>query len=236
MSAYLDIGLPHHGKSFMLARSVKKLLWRNYKWHKRGNEIRLIYSNLVVSEKYLLRFPKLREFLKYWQDPRDLVGLRDVDIVWDEIARHLDSRDWKELDPDLKILLQEHDKLGIDIFSNTQTPMQVDVMFRRNCEGMHRITKLFGSRRPTPTKPPIRFIWGLLMIRKLQRESFSKEESEEEYENELLSIPHFYWLGREICEFFDTRQQIPRGEYKPYRHILRKCEDKYCNFERVVHS
>lgn len=223
MTAYLTIGLPGSGKSLVNSKLFRRLLRRNMGWYKRTKQIRYVYSNIKVSEKWEKNHPGAAQFVKYWDNPMDLIVLKDVDVIWDEIARHLDSRDWKDLNPKFKKWIQEHDKLGIEIYANSQSPMQVDVMFRRNCEQVYRVYKLFGSRRPSPTKLPVRFIWGLLLIRRLKRVSFGHEEDEEEYEPEFLSFPQFRWIDRRTCEFFDTRQQID-FKYPPFEHIQRFCE------------
>lgn len=232
MSAYLTIGLPHHGKSLFSAKEMRRLLRRNLRWLKRTGQVRFVYSNLKVSEKWALKHQEALQLVRYWEDPMDLVVLQDVDIIWDEIARHIDSRDWTNLNPRLKKFIQEHDKLGIDIYANTQSPMQVDVMFRRNCEEIWRITKILGSRRPSPTKPPVRFIWGVCMLRRLKRVSFGKEEDQEEFESELFSIPRFLLIDRQTCEFFDTRQQIS-NKPTPLEHSERFCPVPNCQYHRA---
>jgi len=258
MSAYLIIGLPHHGKSLESAKQMRKLLRRNIRWYKKqvkkwnnnkkykinwtGEEPkkRLVYANLKVSEKWLnnKRHELAQSFIRYWDDPMELIDVHDADIIWDEIARALDSRDWANLSPKLKKFIQEHDKVGVDIYANTQSPMQVDVMFRRNCEKIWRVTKLMGSARPSPTKPPTRFIWGICFLRELERVSFGKEEDQEQFKAPFFTLFYFFnlrWIDRATCEFFDTRWRI-KGHYPPFEHIERSCVDPNCTFHKVLHG
>jgi len=230
MSAYLTIGLPHHGKSVDLAKNFKGLLTRNLRWFKRGLPPRYIYSNLKIKESWIKKHEGKRFLIKYWDNPMELTDLQDCDIIWDEIARHLDSREWEKLHPKVKKFIQEHDKVGCDIYCNTQSPMQVDVMFRRNCEEMWRITRIAGCGRPSPTRPPVRVIWGLYMKRKLARVSFGKEESEEEFEPPMFGIPKFRWVDPDTCSFFDTRQKI-QAHYPPLEHIEQSCD--VCGFKKA---
>lgn len=231
MSTFLIVGLPHHGKSFETAHDFRRLLRRNIKWYKKTGIKRLIYSNLRVSETYFSKYPETREFIKYWENPAELVQIKDADIIWDEIARILDSRNFANLSEKVKAFIQEHDKVGCDIYANTQAPNQVDIMFRRNCEEIWKITKIIGSRRPSPTKPPVKFIWGIFWLRKLKRASFGKEEDQQEFEPQLAFglIPVFWlrWLDKETCRFYDTRQVI-RAKPAPLEHIERFCEDMNC--------
>jgi len=241
MSAYLLIGLPGHGKSFLAARQVNTLLWRNYKWYKKTGNIRYVCSNLKINDWFFEKHPDLKEFIRYWSDPRELVDLMDVDVVWDEIARHLDSRMWADMDPDVKALIQENDKIGIDIYANTQSPMQVDIMFRRNCEWIKRVWKLIGSRRPSPTRPAVKYIWGCIIVQKLKRETFHKEEPDEEYEKEWLWMfnpLNYAWIDNLTCKFFNTRQRIIRGVFPPLKHAIRYCEKNDCELHKhgkIIH-
>lgn len=235
MSSYMIIGLPGHGKSFLTARLFKKLLRRNLAWFKKSKQKRLIYSNLIPSEKWQKEHEYANSFIRYWSDPQELVELEDVDIIWDEIARHIDSRAWQTLNPKLKAFIQETDKRGIELYANSQSPMQVDVMFRRNCEQIWRVTKLIGSRRPSATRPPVRVIWGILWVRRLKRVAYGKEEDEEEFEAEIFQFPVFRWIGRNIVDFFVTRQKIS-VYYPPFEHIERSCRELTCNHSKIIHA
>lgn len=231
----LDIGLPGHGKSVELAKKFKILLKRNYRWFKRGIPIRYIWSNLMVNEEWFKKGKneKYRFLIKYWDNPMELIDVKDCDIIWDEIARHLDSRDWEKLHPRIKQFIQEHDKDGNHIYCNTQTPMQVDVMFRRTCHFMWRITRIAGCRRPSRTMPPVRLIWGLYIKRQIARVSFGKEESEEQFETspwDWLKLWNLSWVDPDTCMFFDTHQKI-KAHYPPLEHIEQSCPT--CGFKKV---
>lgn len=232
MSSYLFVGRPGHGKSLATAKLFMKLLRRNMAWFKRTGKMRLIYSNMVLTSKWSnnARHSRALEFIRYWSSPMELIGLEDIDVIWDEIARHLDSRNYKELNDKIKTFVQEHDKMGINIYANTQRPNQVDVMFRSNCEDIWRVTKWLGSRRPSPTRIPSRWIWGICILRRLKRESFSKEESDEEYEVEFMSFPRFMWISKYKTDFFDTRQRIIY-QHAPLEHILQFCKEPGCKLE-----
>lgn len=236
MSIYFIVGLPHHGKSLYSAWKMQKILRRNKRWYKKTGKFRKVYTNLILDVKVI---DKWKDYIVYWNDPLEISKLEDVDIFWDEVARHLDARDWDKLPIALKDFLQQHDKVGVDIYANTQTPMQVDIAFRRLCEGMWHIQKWFGSRRPSHTKPPVSYIWGLCVLRKVKRSSFSKELDMAEYEHEWLGIPFmFLWIDKWLCRWYDTRAKIIQGAYPLYQHIERNCEDIHCVLpahKRIMH-
>lgn len=234
MASHEIIGIPDSGKSYYTAVIFKRLLKRNWKWWKKSGKKRKILSNLKVSEKWLNHKSreKYKEFIEIWEDPSELIKRENVDIIWDENATDMESRDWEHLDKDIKSFIQQHDKNGIDIYANTQAPMQVDVMFRRNCKSMVQVTKLFGNRRPHPTKPPVKWIWGLIMIRKLKRVSFSKEEDKQEFEPIAwyMMLWAFEWITRDTCEFFDTHQKI-YAHTPPLKHVVQTCPT--CGFTKI---
>jgi len=157
-------GAPGQGKSLYTARKVEDLLRRNKRWYKKSGIIRKIASNIKFSEE----FEKIADgFLLYWTNTQQLVGLRDVDIVWDEIATELDSRNWVNLDDEMKRFLSQYRKRGVDIYANTQDFSMIDARARLMITSVKSLSKIIGSRDPTPTKPPIKYIWGVIMIREV---------------------------------------------------------------------
>lgn len=229
----MHVGLPGHGKSLISAKKLRWILFRNWRWYKKTGKIRKIYSNLKLSPVWEKRYPG---FLEYYWDPIQLVHLEDVDIFIDEVARYFDARDWEKLLPEVKTFLQEHDKVGINIYANTQVPLSVDVAFRRLCENIFCVTKIVGSRRPSPTRLPVKIIWGFVWIRRIKRASFHKEIQDAQFETELFSIPRIAWIGRSACALYDTRQKIRPGAIQPWKHIEKPCEKPGCTTHKhVVH-
>jgi len=166
-------GLPGSGKSARTAKAILFLLERNTKWFKKTNILRPVRSNLKLSEKYEKKY---KEILHYWKDPEELVGFQDCDVVIDEIATYFDATQWKELPLDVKRWLQQHRKLGIEIYANTQTFSTIDISFRRLTDELYLLKKLLGSRDPSPTKPKVKTIWGISLIRKLDARNYKEEE------------------------------------------------------------
>lgn len=257
----LDVGLMGHGKSYISAEISQKLLRRNIKWYKKAvkrynnnvkykgiawakiNEApkrRMVWLDLKISDEWLnnLRHAYAKEFIRYWDNPIDLATAAEhCDVVWDEIARHLDSRNWDDVHPEVKAFLQEADKRGVDIYANTQFPMQVDVMYRRSCEQMWLITKKFGSKRPDLTKPPVRFVWGLIVLSPIARISFNDEIEEMIFEEPFFAIFKVWnwrWINSKITSFYDTKWRIEH-KWMPYVHVERKCEDPKCGYKHTKH-
>jgi len=209
-------GLPGSGKSARMARAILNLLKRNKNWYKQTGILRPVRSNLKLAPKYE---EKYREFLVYWKDPAELVEFVDCDVVIDEIATYFDATAWKDLSPDVKRFLQQHRKLGIEIYANTQTFATIDISFRRLTDELLIMKKLIGSKDPSPTKPPIKRIWGVSLVRHLDPRNYKEDEAE----NKARGFGLFFITREFTADFYDTRQKIVKGEMPPLKHIERKC-------------
>jgi len=232
-------GPPGQGKSLYTARTTRRLLERNVKWHQQGNPIRTVWSNLKFSEEFESEFDG---FIRYWSDSSQLVKLRDCDIIWDEIATELDSRNWVNLSIEMKRFLSQYRKRGIDIYGNTQDFSMVDQRARLMISSVRTLTKLIGSRDISTTKPPPKHIWGLVIIRDVLN---FREVDPEKKKYELW--PSFLWISRDLVSIYDTRQDIALGKPPPLRHEVRYCEHfgeidpvtgklHDCQFHKVFHS
>jgi len=214
-------GAPGQGKSLYTARLTRKLFLRNKRWEEQGNPRRKIWSNLKFSEE----FEKEAEgFIEYWTDSSILVKLHDCDIIWDEIATELDSRNWTNLSIEMKRFLSQYRKRGIDIYGNTQDFSMVDQRARLMISNVRTLTKMLGSRDISTTKPPPKHIWGLVMIRDVV--NFRETESTKK---KFEFLPSFMQISKELVALYDTRQDIKLGNPPPLKH-----EDRYCEFYETV--
>lgn len=220
-------GLPGSGKSLRTAKEILKILKRNFQYWKQSGIRRELWSNIKISEELETRY---EGFIKYWEDPEVLVKLRDVDIVWDEIATYLDSTQYANTPLELKRWLQQHRKYGIDIYGNTQDFLMVDIAMRRLTNEVWLCRKMLGSRDKSATRPAVLKPWGVVLIRQLDPDSFASDKTEYRFSGwEMLLIRKKY------TDAFDTQQEIKPGKYPPLRHILRTCAHEGCGFEKVVH-
>jgi len=218
-------GLPGSGKSLMMAKHGLDLLKRNFKYYKKTGVVRLVVTNLRFSHNIEHKYHK---FIREWEDPTELIGVKDCDVLWDEIATHLDALHYKDCPLDLKRWLQQHRKFGVDIYGTTQNFAMIDISFRRLTKYMYLLNKLIGSRDRSATRPPVKHPWGLVIAREVDPGTFESEKQEYKYVGiDLLRI------SKKLCMVYDTSQEIKRGAYPPLQHIHRKCID--CEFTKVVH-
>jgi len=221
-------GLPGAGKSQKMAHVMIDTLYRNRQWYEKSGKKRQVWSNMRLN------FDVEREFIgyiNYWEDPRDLTGLRDVDVFWDEIATHLDSTQWQNMSLEIKRWLQQHRKFGIEIYGTTQDFAMIDKSMRRMTSDLFILTKLFGSRDKSSTKPEVKYIWGLVLIRGMDATQYDESKSKQQG-----GFPSIMLLTRQGVELFNTTQEIKRGKYPPLNHIERECADPGCTFHKVIHA
>lgn len=221
-------GIPGSGKSLKSAQKALELLHRNKKWASKGNPIRKVVSNIKLNPEIEEEY---KEHIRYWEDPSDLTNVKDADVIWDEIATHLDSTQWANVPLELKRWLQQHRKLGVDIYGNTQDFAMVDISMRRMTEQLFYMKKLIGSRDKSATTPEVKRIWGVIMVRELDPRAY-KEDSKE---NKGVGLPRFIWISKSLINVFDTGQEIKAGKYPPLKHIERECGDPNCTFHKVLH-
>jgi hypothetical protein len=248
------------GKStytFMLANDA---MFASQKAYKKYGKIRPCCSNLIFAnhvEEFYGLHPTMRGYIfndiqddgsvlerkisekhiredgiiKYWQSPEELVKFKESDIVWDEIARHLDNTQWANMSLELKAWFQEHRKLGNDIIANTQDFDMVDKSVRRLCHVLYYNTKIIGSRDICANKPPVKNPWGLIIRKRIDPKTWDPEKIAQ-----LGNISGFFFLTKRNVFGFDTKQRIRAGTYPPLHHIERSCERQNCKFHKILHA
>jgi len=213
-------GSPGNGKSLYTISLIRDLLLRNKKWYAKTGIQRKIALNIKLSEEYERNNS---DWFVYWSDTNEIIKLRDVDIIWDEIATELDSRNFANLTIELKRFLSQYRKRGCDIYANTQDFSMVDVRARLMITSVKSLVKLCGSRDISSTKPDPKYIWGLIMIR-----SVENWREVDQTKKKYGLIPSFMTITKELISMYDTRQDIPLGIPAPYKHIERECELDLC--------
>jgi len=221
-------GLPGAGKTLKLADTALKVLWRNKKLRKKGFPPRYLYSNIHFHPDVENEYPgQIRD----WADPAELVALRDADVLWDEIATHLDATQWQNMSLELKRWLQQHRKYGIEIYGTTQDFAQIDKSMRRLTSDLLLMSKLLGTRDISPTMPSVKYPLGLILVRHLDPTVYDEQKSK----FGTNGIPRFMLITKTRVMVFNTREEIKMGKYPPLRHIARDCEQTDCPFHKVLH-
>jgi len=251
-------GLPGAGKSLKLARTAIGVLYRNKKiyekslinfenkinaYRKKGAQIseewikshkpqpRVLWTNLKFSKTVEEEF---HGFIDYWIDLTALVRFRDCDVLIDEISVYFDARQWENMSYEIRRWLAQHRKFGIEIYGTAQDFAQCDKAFRRLTSNLIHLTKLFGSRDISATRPNPRWIWGLVAQQTLDPVGYDEEKSK--FKNKSLLPSFLWWIGADDTRIFDTRAEIATPKYAPLKHIERQCERNDCTFHKTIHA
>jgi len=90
-----------------------------------------------------------------------------------------------------------------------------------------------GSDRPTATRPPVKKIWGICMMREMEAKGYKEDEAK--IKGQIVQFPEFFTIQRKYCEIFDTTQKIKKENTMYLRHIHVKCSDPNCTFHAIKH-
>jgi len=233
MSKIVWTGLEDSGKSYMLAKASVKIAKRNAKWQEITGVYRPIISNVAYSQDFHDLAKELNIIVEPWKDLEELPKLSERwpgggDIFVDEIGTYFDSRTFKDLPLDIRLWLAQASKLGWDMYGAAQDFAQVDIAFRRLTNQLFHVRKLAGSNRPAPSKPPIRFIWGLCTIREMDPVGYDEKMLAF---NQKSVFPWPFFIRKDYCHVFETNKRVPKSAPPPYKHIARRCEVQGCNLE-----
>lgn len=217
-------GNPGHGKTYMLAVTTLNLLRRNKKWYKSGKTkvIRKLATNMVLSEAIHDEFG---EYITFWSDLRQLVDMRESDVIFDDMSTYLDSQRYLDTPIRVKRWLRFHEHYGVNIYGNAQDFLSIDITVRRLITSVQNVRKLIGSRRPSATRPPVKRIWGLILLREVQEKDLDKERTK----RQTGGIPQMQALRKRYCGVFDTMQDFEQGDWPPLEHIERFCSEAGCD-------
>lgn len=235
-------GLPGASKSYITAETSVELVHRNRRWFKRTGIVRPVVSNLVLSPEFTelansvidveldgkIVSSEGQEFLKYWEDPEELPHLKNCDVIWEEMGAHVDSRSWEQLPLSLRRWLQQHRHRGVNIWGNCQDFADIDIAVRRLVQNLVYLTKLAGSRDPSPTTPPLRWIWGIVAKVQLDPRNYQEDKK-------LSSgvFAGFTFITRKGVELYSMHNDIRPGKYPPLQHRERTCAD--CGHRKIIH-
>jgi len=213
--------LEDSGKSLRLARIARNIVRRNSNWFDITGVQRPIYSNLHFSPDFIQRAGDLGVPIYTWHNLAEIVGKQDCDIFIDEIGTYFDSRLWTELSLDVRRWLAQASKLGTDIYGTAQDFAQVDKSFRRLVNQLEHIVKFMGSARPTPSRPPVKRVWGLCLLFELNPIAYAEDNKEVVG---FMGFPKPFFISRDDTSVYDTRQLQQRSKAPPLVHTERICE------------
>lgn len=227
---FVYTGLESQGKTLFLAQLVRYLVKRNKRWRKNYGFTRLIYSNIQFSAEF---YEKNADFIQYWKDMKEVIGLTGCDILWDEISSDFSALKKEPLSRGVNRWLRQGAKQGVHIYATAQEFHDIHLDFRRRVIECLNVIKLIGSPRGGLNLPPVRLIWGICLGWKVEIHPYNELEPKR-----ASIIPSILFFGKSLCHIFDTHQIVESSEELPFQHIERKCE-KYgqgCDYKKVIHK
>lgn len=242
---------------------------------------RYLFTNQFLTENIRYRIFRWRNkklfvdavkdgHLRYWSEPGELKfcpvkncwkdekphPLHDCDLFCDEGMKIFPATA-KNASDDLELwqkdLIVLHRHRGIRIVLFTQDFMGINITARRCAWEARAMEKKIGSRDPSPSLPPVRWIWGFYTTRKIDPDlarqdaadvrlmiKVEDEKSSEQMENvkmKLVGVPMFHWISRFKVSLYDTTQEV-KSTNRQYdvRHIYVRCDDPKCTklHEKII--
>jgi len=235
LKIYLTWARPGEGKSADAARLARKLFKQYRKVEKRYPDLprREYWTNQRLSADVehheLKRDPATGEVINpdghlcYWDNPKQLRELRNVDIGIDEVGNYFPADGWSNLPRWLRAMFAQHRKRGLRVFANTQDYKGVDINFRRMVGVAYKVQKLFSSRDISATLPPPKSIYGLVIRHQYDPEQLEEEGSTSPTLRNVTAVPTLFWLGKNLIKFYDTTQDIPAYLPDALEHEVKTC-------------
>lgn len=213
-------GKEDSGKSYLMAVQAYEIVYRNSRWYNRTGVKRPIYSSLYFSKEFVKWAEDMNVPIFYWHSLAEIQGLRDADLFIDEIGTYFDSRLWTDLSLSMRRWLAQTSKVGVDIYGTAQDFAQVDKAFRRLVSELWHVVKIVGSRRPSPTKPPVKRIWGVCSKERLNPDAYEEDNKKS---LSFMRIPSLFFLRKKYALTFDTTQIQKQSPPLPLEHVERLC-------------
>jgi len=255
LKIYMTFGSKGSGKSLSFARDTLKITKQIERAHKRYPQLplRIIYTNQKLSESF--EKDRLNKLLFYWEDARELRycprihcfkttdrhPTHDCDILWDEIGKDFPAGSWVDTPRWLRQIFSHCRKRGNRIFANTQIYEDTDIAFRRQIDHAEEVTKVFGTRDISATRPPPKFPFALIVRRsrdprilEFEHDPIQREAKEEWvkkiYWDIAIPRPLFSALFNmpKLVKLYDTQSELPPSKPLEVDHTELYCENPDC--------
>jgi len=243
LAIYLDYGRKGSGKSLAQARTALQLFREYRKIEKKYPSLpaRLLITNVKLSEKIEER--EGGTHLYYWDNFRQLRycprsgcwrgdkkhAIHDADIQHDEVGKDFPAGSWTNTPKWVKQIFSHLRKRGNRYFANTQVYEDIDIAFRRQIDYANKIVKVFGSGDVTATRPPIRFVYGLILKTDFDPELLEWERDPEKRKlKSTPGMPEVIFIKKKWINAYDTATEIPPYQPDTLEHNELWCEDDMC--------
>jgi len=212
-------GLESAGKSQLMAVEAVFVLKRNIRWLKKREKLglpsipRIMAFDSPMSESFKKRVELAGLKYIHFYDFNDIMPLSNIDIFINEINKFFPSRGSEPLTREQAEFLSQGAKDGVDIYFCSQDFSQAHKGFRFLVNEMYHVTKWIGSRRPVPSAPPVRYVWGIVTYRQINPATFKGDNMT----MEVMGLPSVYLINRGDTELYDTSYKVRGSSLPPVR-------------------
>lgn len=217
-------GKKGNGKSYLLAKEIVKTLLSNQKYHVKDE---LPIRKVMIMKTLGLRdafYEEWQEYIEYFDNVEDVPNFRDCDVFCDDITLSLSARNWENLPLQVQDWLTGSERFGCHFFFTAVRFRRVVIDFRENTDVLYVVNKNIGSRRPTPTIPAPKYLWGIISKREVPDFEFTKDFfNEAEWTGGRISF-----LRKKFIDVYDHTNVRLRDGYPNFTVIKRMCVDKEC--------
>jgi len=220
MAIFITQALPGNGKTLLAAELLIKLLRRNIHQFENGivKERRRVAANIVVNPELKREFS---DYIVEWDGLDDLVKLRGADVIFDDMGTVLDAQRWADVPEDTKRWFRWHEHYGCDVYGNCQEFKDLANVVRKLTVSLTHLNKIMGSRRPHPTRPPVKKPWGIILSRPMKIDTSERPMDERHYEH--VFTYRLKMIRKKYCDVYDTTQDMKELNYPPLIHVEREC-------------
>lgn len=217
-------GKKGNGKSFLLAKTLVQNLRKNYKWHTKDElplRKSMVMRTLGLRESFR---DEWKEYIEFFDNIEEVPAFKDSDVYCDDITLSLSARNWEQLPLQVQDWLTGSERLGCHVYFTAVRFKRVVIDFRENTDFLSVVTKGIGSRRPTPTIPPPRKIWGVIFEQSIPEHEFTSDG----FNEALYSGGKPHLLKKKYIDIYDHTNVRLRTGYPDFTTIKRWCYDNEC--------
>lgn len=235
LKSYLFYGDKGNGKSLVAAFLVDMLLREYHAIHHKYPNLPLRTLRVNTPLNSTIETNHLGRNLSYWTNPRELLDVRNSDIIWDEVGKDFPASSWVDTPREIKQIFSHLRKRGNRLFSNTQVYNDIDISFRRQVDRTFHLNKIVGSNDISATLPPVNFTWGLIMLREMDKNSLENEtDKDKQKPSHKWSIPRFVFIERKLVSLYDTTKELPPYRPTELEHIVYTCHEPDCTYHTKI--
>jgi len=232
LTLYLFIGDKGSGKSLFAAKLADYVLKQYKRVEKRYPQLpkRYFYSHEKFSSSVEKAFDNR---LVYWENYRQLYGVRNADIYWDEVQKDIPQDSWKDAPRELRQVFSHCRKRGNRIFLCAQNLKDIDVSCKRQISYLYRLRKWFGSRDISATMPPVKRVWGLVSLTHYDVQKVLAQDDFDLVKPKSF-FPSFFTIRKKFVDMYDTTAEIAPFRPDELEHIVYSCKHPGCTYHTKV--